>query len=224
MAPRQTTRARKVVGEGRRALVDAARSLFTTRPYDQVTTAQIAEKADVAYGLITHHFVNKRGLYQAVLDEIAAEIAQHQLAPAPQGASLVDRLRHSMRSHITHVDGYADSFVAFVRGNIGVDPDQQSALDTLRWQGAQWLLLMVGITEPLPPALRAGMHGWVGHLDELMIDRITHGDLDIDTIVELATAALVTTLRTAARLDPSITFAPEVLRELDAFDVATRPR
>lgn len=218
MAPRQTSRPRKVVGEGRRALIDTARMLFTTRPYDQVTTAQIAEKAGVAYGLITHHFVNKRGLYQAVLDEIAVEIAEHQLVPPPSDASLIDQLRHSMRSHIEHVDNYADSFVAFVRGNIGVDPDQQSALDTLRWQGAQRILLAVGIAEPPPPALRAAMHGWVGHLDELMIDRIVHRDVDIDTIVELATATLVTTLRTAARLAPSITFAPEVSRELRTFE------
>jgi AcrR family transcriptional regulator len=42
----------------------------------------------VAYGLIAHHFDNKRGLYQAVLNEIAVEIAEHQLAPPPQGASL----------------------------------------------------------------------------------------------------------------------------------------
>ncbi len=59
----------------RQLIVDTARKMFATRPYDQVTTAQVAKDAGVAYGLIAHHFVNKRGLYLAVMNEIAEEIA-----------------------------------------------------------------------------------------------------------------------------------------------------
>lgn len=63
------------------------------------------------------------------------------------------------------------------------------------------------------------MHGWVGYLDEMMVDRITHGD--IDTLVEFAAAALVTTQRTAALLKPSISFAPSIEQTLDTFEVDT---
>jgi len=56
----------------RRQLIDAARALFSQRPYDQVTTGEIAQKAGVAYGLIAHHFENKRGLYIAVMNEMPA--------------------------------------------------------------------------------------------------------------------------------------------------------
>lgn len=52
-----------------------------------------------------------------------------------------------------------------------------------------------------------------------MIDRIRHGDVDIDTLVELACATLVTTLRTAAALEPSIDFAPEIIQIFDTFSV-----
>jgi AcrR family transcriptional regulator len=226
MSTRRAPRARNVVGDRRQALIDTARELFTTRPYDQVTTAEIAEKAGVAYGLIAHHFENKRGMYQAVMNEIAVEIAAHQLAPPPEGASLVDQLRHALRNHIAYIDTYAESFVAFVRGNLGTDPDQQSAIDQLRWLGAQRILLALGIVEPLPAALRTAMHGWVGYLDEMMVDRITNRDIEIDSLVELACATLVTTLRTAAFLDPSITFDPSVPEALDAFtvNVAQRPQ
>jgi AcrR family transcriptional regulator len=214
----------RVPGDRRQALIDSARRLFTTRPYDQVTTSEIAQNAGVAYGLIAHHFNNKRGLYQAVLNEIAVEIADRQLAPPPQGASLADQLRHALRNHITYIDTYADSFVAFVRGNLGSDPDQQSAIDNLRWMGAQRILLALGIAEPLPAALRTAMHGWVGYLDEMMVDRITHRDIDVDTLVELGAAALVTTLRTTALLEPSISFAPSIRQTLDTFEVDTGGR
>ncbi|MEB3031074.1 TetR/AcrR family transcriptional regulator [[Mycobacterium] nativiensis] len=210
--------ARTADTDRRQLLITAARKLFTSKPYDQVTTAEIADDAGVAYGLIAHHFGNKRGLYRAVMNEIAVEIATHQLAPPPKGASPRDQLRHAVRNHIAHIDTYAGSFVAFVRGNLGADADQQAAIDELRWIGAQRILLALGIAAPVPPALRTAMRGWVGYLDEMMIDRILHRDVDIDTVVELACAALVTTLRTALKLDPSIDISPEgvqILNELE---------
>jgi AcrR family transcriptional regulator len=213
-----------VPGDRRQALIDSGRKLFTTRPYDQVTTSEIAQNAGVAYGLIAHHFENKRGLYQAVLNEIAVEIADRQLAPPPEGASLADQLRHALRNHIAYIDTYADSFVAFVRGNLGSDADQQSAIDNLRWMGAQRVLFALGIVEPLPAVLRTAMRGWVGYLDEMTVDRITHGDIDIDTLVELAVAALFTTLRTTALLESSVSFAPSIQQTLDTFEVDARCR
>jgi AcrR family transcriptional regulator len=211
--------ARTADTDRRQLLITAARTLFTHKPYDQVTTTEIAQNAGVAYGLIAHHFKNKRGLYQAALNEIAVEIAAHQLASSPESGSLLDQLRHAVHNHIAYIDTYAESFVAFVRGNLGTDADQQSAIDDLRWMGAQRILLALGITEPLPPTLRTAMRGWVGYLDEMMIDRILHRDVDINTVVELACATLVTTLRAATVLEPSIDLAPEVLQILDTFHV-----
>jgi AcrR family transcriptional regulator len=211
--------ARTAAADRRQLLLDAARKLFSQRPYDKVTTTEIAKNAGVAYGLIAHHFENKRGLYLAVMNAIAVEIAAVQLTPPPPGASLADQLRHALRCHIAYIDTYSDSFVAFVRGDLGSDPDQQSAIDGLRWLGAQRVLLALGILEPVPAVLRSAMHGWVGYLDEMMIDRITNRDVDIDALVELAAAALVTTMRTAAQLDPAITLAAPIQDELDTFTV-----
>ncbi len=207
--------ARAKPADRRQLIVDAARKLFATRPYDQVTTAQVAKDAGVAYGLIAHHFDNKRGLYLAVMNEIAEEIAVAQTAPAPPDATLADRLRHALRSHIAHIDSYSDSFVALLRGALGADPEHQSAIEHLRWLGAQRILLAVGIVEPVAATLRTAMHGWVGFLDEVMIDRITHRDVDIDALVELAASALTATLRTAAALDPAIAYTPEAVAALE---------
>lgn len=206
----------------RQLIVDTARKLFATRPYDQVTTAQVAKDAGVAYGLIAHHFVNKRGLYLAVMNEIAAQIAAAQTAPAPPDAPLADQLRYALRGHITHIDSHSDSFVALLRGTLGADAEHQAAIEHLRWLGAQRILLALGVVDPIAPTLRTAMHGWIGLLDEMMIDRITHRDVDVDALVELASAALATALRTAATLDTTINYAPEAVEALESIAIASR--
>jgi len=210
-------RAGTAAADRRQLIIDAARKLFASKPYDQVTTSEIAGSAGVAYGLIAHHFDNKRGLYLAVMNEIALEIAAVQLSPPPEGAALLDQLRHSLRSHIAYIDKHAGSFVALLRGALGADPEHQTAVEGLRWRGAQRVLLALGVAEPVPAALRTSMHGWVGYLDEMMIDRITHHDIDAEVLVEFAVAALVATLRTATTQNPSISYAPSVLSALTAY-------
>jgi hypothetical protein len=44
----------------------------------------------------------------------------------------------------------------------------------------------------------------------MMIDRITHRDVEADVLVELAATALVATLRTAAAIERSISLPDEV--------------
>lgn len=211
--------ARSKTTDRRQLLIDSARKLFAQRPYDQVTTTEIASSAGVAYGLIAHHFHNKRGLYLAVMNEIAVEMAAVQLSPAPEVASLIDQLRHALRGHIAYIDSYASSFVALVRGQLGSDPDQQDTVDALRWLGAQRILLALGITEPVHPLLRTAMRGWVGYLDEMMIDRINHGEVDREALVELACATLVSTLQAADVLEPSIGLSAPIIEMLEAFRV-----
>lgn len=213
--------ARRADTDRRQLIIDTARRLFATQPYDQVTTAEIAQTAGVAYGLIAHHFGNKRGLYLAVMNEIAVEIAAVQLSPPPQGASLVDQLRHALRAHIGYIDKYSDSFVALLRGALGADAEHQAAVEQLRWLGAQRILLALGLPEPIPPLLRTAMHGWVGFFDEMMIDRINRCDVEAEAVVELAVAALVTVLRTVADLDAAILYPPTVRDLLEAFTPAT---
>jgi AcrR family transcriptional regulator len=213
------TQGRPVIAERRQLIIDAARTLFATRPYDQVTTSAIAKNAGVAYGLIAHHFDNKRGLYLAVMNEIAVEIAAIHETPPPGDASIADRLRFALRAHVAYIDEYSDGFIALLRGGLGADAEHQAAIERLRWMGAQRILLALGMVEPIPAALRTGMRGWVGYLDEMMIDRNTHHDVDVETVVELAVAAIIATLRAAEVLDRAIVYPSGVLDELD-----TRPR
>ena len=56
------------------ALVAAARSLVTERPYESIRVREIAEVVGCNHGLITHYFGTKLGLFTRVLKEIGDEL------------------------------------------------------------------------------------------------------------------------------------------------------
>jgi hypothetical protein len=68
------------------------------------------------------------------------------------------------------------------------------------------------------------MRGWVGFLDEMMIDRINTGAIDSEVLVELSAAALESTLQSVRTLDPSINLAPSIIETLNAFTVRENVR
>jgi AcrR family transcriptional regulator len=60
----------------RAALVDAARALFAARGYAGVGTEEIVRAAGVTRGALYHHFDGKRELFEAVYEQIEAELAE----------------------------------------------------------------------------------------------------------------------------------------------------
>jgi AcrR family transcriptional regulator len=195
-------------------LMATAARLFAERSYEKVTTAEIAKAAGVAYGLIAHHFGNKRGLYLAVMRQIADELAATQSRP-PRGATAHEQLRHALTDHIAYIDQHAAGFTAIMRGGLGADPEIRAMVDELRWNGARRILSHLGVADPVPPVLRTTMRGWVGYLDEIMLDRLEHHDTDAATLVELAAATLRTALRTAIHLDPPASLPPATINLIE---------
>lgn len=55
-------------------LLEAAGPLFADRPFDAVSTREIAKAADVNLSAISYHFENKEGLYRAVFEKIVADL------------------------------------------------------------------------------------------------------------------------------------------------------
>lgn len=185
----------------RTALIQAAGELFTEHPYDEVTTSEIARRAGVAYGLIAHHFGNKRGLYLATVRAAADLVRAVRDAPV-DGATPGEQIRNTIDRHIGLIDDNAAGFLAVMRGGIGADPEVRTIVEELRWEGAGRILRALGVTGPVAPVLRSTMRGWVGYLDELIIDHIAHHDVPRWQLVDLAVATLVAALQTAETLAP----------------------
>ncbi|HEY3686880.1 MAG TPA: helix-turn-helix domain-containing protein [Streptosporangiaceae bacterium] len=196
----------------RTLLIHAAFDLFARRAYDEVTTAEIARRAGVSYGLLAHHFDNKRGIYLATIHAAADRIRAMQ--DAPRGDTPMARLRDAISSHIRYADDNAAGYLTLMRGGSGSDPEVRAIIDDLRAGAARRILTAIGAADPAPPVLRAAMRGWTGYLDELVLDHLDHDDVPLDHLVELAAAALVTAVRTAVALDPRTGLTPEAVDAL----------
>jgi AcrR family transcriptional regulator len=58
----------------RRALLDAARSLFAERGYHGTAAEEIVRRAGLTRGALYHHFEDKKDLFRVVVDEMEGEI------------------------------------------------------------------------------------------------------------------------------------------------------
>jgi AcrR family transcriptional regulator len=72
-------------GATRRALLDAASSLFAEHGYADVGVGAIARRAGVTSGAIYHHFASKTGLFSAVYEELVANTGA-RIAAARRGS------------------------------------------------------------------------------------------------------------------------------------------
>lgn len=88
----------------RRALVDAARSLFVERGFDGTPTPAIVERAGLTRGALYHHFADKRELFRAVAEEESAAVAAEIEASAPADLDPAEALR---RGSISYLDAMA---------------------------------------------------------------------------------------------------------------------
>lgn len=66
----------------RGALIQAARPLFAEHGYADVGTEEIVRAAGVTRGALYHHFGGKRDLFEAVYEQIEAELAERIAAGA----------------------------------------------------------------------------------------------------------------------------------------------
>jgi AcrR family transcriptional regulator len=78
----------------RAALVAAARPLFAGRGYAGVGTEEIVRTAGVTRGALYHHFDGKRELFEAVYEQIEAELAERIATGAlAAGAAPLEAMR-----------------------------------------------------------------------------------------------------------------------------------
>src|SRR5271163_4659645 len=79
--------------DARRAqLLDAAKRVFVRRGYPRTNIADICKEAGVARGTIYQYFRNKRDVLIALLDDVAARVAQvlaeRPSVKTPRGAAV----------------------------------------------------------------------------------------------------------------------------------------
>ena len=94
------------------ALVEAARRLIVTTPYESITTRDVADSVGCNHGLITQYFGTKLGLFTIVMHDLAAELDRELSA----GATADSLITHPTMAVYWRL-------VASLLG-AGLDPDQ----------------------------------------------------------------------------------------------------
>jgi AcrR family transcriptional regulator len=90
---------RRERGETTRAqLVTAARALFGEHGYDATSTEAVLGRAGEARGTLYHHFPSKAALFDAVLEQVIAEVADAAAQAARGVADPLEGLRMGSRA------------------------------------------------------------------------------------------------------------------------------
>lgn len=148
-----TTRRRLAPDERREQLLLAAERLFAERPFDAVSTTEIARQAGVARGLLNHYFGDKRALFLEVVQR-ASLLPEIEDVPLPQG-SLDQRADAAVRWFLGLITPERAGYLT-VRAaeGVGEDPEVLEILDRAHDSAAGRVLEMVG-GDPSDAAARA---------------------------------------------------------------------
>jgi AcrR family transcriptional regulator len=145
-------RSRLAPAERRQQIIDAARRLYVDRPYDAVSTSELADAAGVARGLINHYFGDKRELFLAVMRE--SIMMPERALPDLEGRTLGDRARITMDWILEAATTYGQAWVAASgAANLHGSSDIQQIVDEADDRAARLVLDALGL--PDTPHLRA---------------------------------------------------------------------
>ncbi|HET6509148.1 MAG TPA: TetR/AcrR family transcriptional regulator [Baekduia sp.] len=111
-APKPEPGRRLAPDDRRQEIVDAARRLFSMRPYRSVSTTEIAAEAGVARSLVHHYFGGIRGVFLAVAAEGA--LALEQARTAGPELSFEERTAHNVAAHLDVIAEHRETWMALV--------------------------------------------------------------------------------------------------------------
>ena len=102
--------------ERRELILSAASRAFASRPYEEVSLAEIAEEAQASEALVHKYFANKAGTYAQVLQRATDELAERtrQTDDAlPPDSSARDRVRASILTYLDFIAERSPGWMAY---------------------------------------------------------------------------------------------------------------
>ncbi|ATL68328.1 TetR/AcrR family transcriptional regulator [Nocardia terpenica] len=198
LAPVDAVRRRRLEPDQRRAqILECAIDMFGERPYAAVSTAELAQRAGVARGLINHYFGNKRDLYLAVVRRMVTLPRPDHLT-LPNGSTR-ERVDASVAWLLDTIGEHGSTWVKVIgHEGIGDDPEVQRILDEADDAAADRLLDMMGLSGSRHgDALRAQVRAYGGLVKAAGREWITRGSLRRDQVHQLLADMLMTLVTTS---------------------------
>ncbi|MBC9225984.1 TetR family transcriptional regulator [Aeromicrobium sp. 636] len=179
----------------RRSILDAAAVLYASRPYDQVSTTELARAADVTRGLVHHYFGSKRELFLEVMREsvMMPDAALPDLSTLP----LPERVSRTIDWILDAATTYGQAWVAASgAANLHGDSDVQVIVDEADDRAAR--LVLDALALPDDAALRARLRPVAAYVKALCREWLVQETLDRATVHADVCSAVLTVTGTEA--------------------------
>ncbi|MFD1858843.1 TetR/AcrR family transcriptional regulator [Aeromicrobium camelliae] len=178
-SPSTSARTRLAPDSRRQSLIDAARALYAQRPYDDVSTAELARAAGVTRGLINHYFGTKRELFLAVMRESVMMPAE--ALPDLSALPMPERVRHTIDWILDAATTYGQAWVAASgAANLHGDSDVQAIVDEADDRAAR--LVLDALCLPDDPHRRARLRPVAAYVKALCREWLVRGTLTRDEV------------------------------------------
>jgi AcrR family transcriptional regulator len=179
--------------ERRAQILRVAAQLFSERHYDAVSTAEVAQAAGVARGLVNHYFRTKRELYVEVVRSMLE--VPDDLFPAPADADESERnavLSDAVDRWLRTVKANRGTWLACIGAQgFGRDPELEAVLEDARRRIIDQLIALAwGPPQEATPQVRALMRGYEGFAQAITADWLTSGRLSRREVHELLVQGL----------------------------------
>lgn len=155
----------EMIAETRAKLIAAARKAFGERGYAEASMDDFTAEAGLTRGALYHHFGDKKGLFEAVVHEMDAEMAE--------------RLKTISDAAPTRWDGFVAENVGYVK--MALEPEVQR------------IVLLDGPAVLGDPSVWPSADGCIASLraslEQLQADRVVREDIDADVAARLVSGA-----------------------------------
>jgi AcrR family transcriptional regulator len=176
----------------RERLIEVGLDLFSRYSYDEVAIDDIAAAANISKGLLYYYFPTKHDFYLAVLRHSTSQLLE--LTEPDTSLEPLERLRVGLLAYFTFAEMHARTYVALLRGGVGVDPEVAAILNHVRQTYVERVLQGLPESERQLPALRLAITGWVGFVEALSLAWLEEHQLSKEQLAELAIRTLRATI------------------------------
>src|SRR5690606_28616679 len=133
-----------------------------------VSAAEIVREADVAHGLLFHHFGSMEGLY-AEVSRVAAQRMDEIQLQAFRGKTARDQIASFLRAHLkTMKQRQGDSLFRAGSHALEINAKVAEIWEASRQQAIDRICEALGIVEPTKGE-RACLRAWIGFHDQLVL-------------------------------------------------------
>ncbi|MGW5453912.1 TetR/AcrR family transcriptional regulator [Nocardia sp. NPDC003979] len=161
----------KHIEDTRRTLLNTGARLFAARDYTELTAEELVRTAGLTRGALYHHFDGKKGLFEAVMDELEDRAAHHIRSAIDAHSSPLDRVEAGLEAFLDVCTDPEYRHIVLLQGPIALGWRRWREIDRrhlngLVFEGAR-NLLESGAVQPHPPELLAS--AFYGALTEMSL-------------------------------------------------------